>query len=692
MKEEDLKGLENKLWEAADKMRGAVPVSDYKFIILGLIFLKYISDAFEEKYQTLVEDGYGLEEDRDSYEAENVFYVPARARWEYLNVHSKNPHIGQIIDDALEEIERENPSLKGVLVHEFNSPNYRNVNLGELIDLFTNIKIGSKEAQDKDILGRIYEYFLGQFASNELQKGGEFYTPACLVRTMVECIEPYKGRIYDPACGSGGMFVQSMKFIQRHQGNINDLNIFGQEKNPTTWKLAKMNLAIRGLNNEGLGKFADDTFHNDLHKDLKADFVLANPPFNISDWGQEKLVDDSRWKYGIPPKGNANFAWIQHMISKLSMNGKAAIILANGSMSATGEEGKIRKEILKRDLVECIISMPEKLFYTVSVPCSIWIINRSKTVKNKVLFIEAEKLGTMKSKKLRELSEDDVIKIANTYHTFSKDGGIVNELDFAKVADMNEIENNNYILTPGRYILKSKKEEKIDIPKMIRNINENINNKLTTNLMSNLYNEWFIEGKRENKKWNTVKLKEIVTKASTGADAIKKAPIVEKNTGIKCIRIGDLTNQRTYDDWGFSEVSEKNYNRYRLYKEDIVIGRTSAIGINRLILDDRPAVYNNGLIRITIDKNKAYSKFIYIVLNTIDYFSYIDRIKKETSTRENMKLDYLLAYSFVLPDIQVQKEFVSIYGELEKYVTELINYKNISQKFDEIIKLGGKYV
>ena len=422
MKEEELIKLEKKLWESADKMRGAVPVSDYKFIILGLIFLKYISDAFEEKYQILVKDGYGLEEDRDSYEADNVFYVPARARWEYLNAHSKNPHIGQIIDDALEEIERENPSLKGVLVKEFNSPNYRNVNLGEIIDLFTNIKIGSKEAQDKDILGRIYEYFLGQFASNELQKGGEFYTPACLVRTMVEILEPYQGRIYDPACGSGGMFVQSIKFIQKHNGNARNLTIYGQEKNPTTWKLAKMNLAIRGINNEGLGKFADDIFHNDLHKDLKADFVLANPPFNISDWGQEKLLDDPRWKYGIPPKGNANFAWVEHMVSKLSMNGKAAIILASGSLSTGGQEEEIRKNLIKADLVDCILAMPANLFYTVTVPCSIWILNRNKKQKNKILFIDAKNFGTMVTRKLRELNEDVRLKIADTYHNFQKKG------------------------------------------------------------------------------------------------------------------------------------------------------------------------------------------------------------------------------------------------------------------------------
>lgn len=454
MKEEDLKDLEKKLWEAADKMRGAVPVSSYKFIVLGLIFLKYISDSFEEKYQSLVEEGYGLEEDRDAYEMDHIFYVPAKARWEYLNAHSKDSNIGQIIDEALEKIEKENPSLKGVLIKQYNSPDYKNVNLGELIDLFTNVKIGSKEAQDKDILGRIYEYFLGQFASNELQKGGEFYTPACLVRTMVEMLEPYQGRVYDPACGSGGMFVQSLKFIQRHQGNINNLSIYGQEKNPTTWKLAKMNLAIRSIDGN-LGKFADDTFHNDLHKDLKADFVLANPPFNISDWGQEKLVDDSRWKYGIPPKGNANFAWIEHIISKLSVKGKAAIILHNGTLStSTSNEPEIRKKIIEDDLVECIVAMPTNLFYTVTVPCSIWILNRNKNekTKNKILFINAMKLGTMINRKVRELDyNEDIKKIAKCYHNFVN-GKMERELSFCNIASKEEIKVNNYNLVPSRYI------------------------------------------------------------------------------------------------------------------------------------------------------------------------------------------------------------------------------------------------
>lgn len=457
--EQELQNLEKKLYAAADKMRGAVPVSSYKFIVLGLIFLKYISDSFEERYQQLMDDGDGMEEDRDSYTMDNIFYVPAKARWEYLNVHSKDNNIGQLIDEALDEIEKENPTLKGVLIKEYNSPDYRNVNIGELIDLFTNIKIGSKEAQDKDILGRIYEYFLGEFASSELQKGGEFYTPACLVRTMVEMIEPYKGRVYDPACGSGGMFVQSTKFIQRHQGKVQDLAIYGQEKNPTTWKLAKMNLAIRSLNGD-LGKFADDTFQNDLHKGLKADFVLANPPFNISDWGQEKLLQDPRWRYGIPPKGNANMAWVEHMIDKLSMKGKAAIILANGALSSdTSGEGDIRKNILEADLVDCILAMPSNLFYTVAIPCSVWILNRDKKQKGKTLFIDARNFGTMVTRKLRELSEEDIEKIASTYHKFVNDDSYEDIAGFCKVATIDEIKENNYVLTPGRYVGVEEQED-----------------------------------------------------------------------------------------------------------------------------------------------------------------------------------------------------------------------------------------
>ena len=456
MEEQELKKLEDKLWAAADKMRGAVSVSDYKFIVLGLIFLKYISDSFEERYKELVEEGYGLEEEKDSYTEKNIFYVPKNARWEYLVEHSKDNNIGEIIDDALTLIEKDNTSLKNVLPKDYNSPTMRNVNLGELIDLFTNIKVGTKDAIEKDILGRIYEYFLGQFAKNELQKGGEFYTPACLVRTMVECIEPYEGRVYDPACGSGGMFIQSVKFVKEHQGRLANISIYGQEKNPTTWRLAKMNLAIRSLDGD-LGKYAADTFTEDLHKDLKADFVLANPPFNM-EWDVDKVSKDPRWKYGLAPKGNANYAWLQHMISKLSQNGKMACILANGSLSAGGQEGKIRKELLEGKLVDCIISMPAKLFYTVTVPCSIWIINRNKKQKRYTLFINASNMGKPVTRNLKELTDGEILRIAETYHNYQNDTNYKDILGYCKKASLDEIKSNDYVLTPGRYVGVEEKE------------------------------------------------------------------------------------------------------------------------------------------------------------------------------------------------------------------------------------------
>ena len=477
MNESELKKLENKLWSAADKMRGAVSVSDYKFIVLGLIFLKYISDSFEEKYKELVEEGEGLEEERDCYIAENIFYVPKKARWEYLVEHSKDPNIGEIIDDALTAIEKENTSLKNVLPKDYNSPTMRNVNLGELIDLFTNIKVGTKEAKEKDLLGRIYEYFLGQFAKNELQKGGEFYTPACLVRTMVECIEPFQGKVYDPACGSGGMFVQSMKFVNDHQGNPYNIGIFGQEKNPTTWRLAKMNLAIRSMYGD-LGKYAADTFTEDLHKDLKADFILANPPFNL-EWDRDKVEDDPRWKYGLPPKNNANYAWLQHMISKLSQSGKMACILANGSLSASGQEGEIRKKIIEKDLVDCIIAMPTNLFYTVTVPCSIWIINRNKKQKGKTLFINATSLGTMVTRRLRELSDSDIKKIANTYHSYQNNKNYKNIKGFCYSATTEEIKSNDYVLTPGRYVgVEETEDDGIPFEEKMKNITSELSKQI----------------------------------------------------------------------------------------------------------------------------------------------------------------------------------------------------------------------
>lgn len=448
-------GYEDKLWQAADKLRGSMDAGEYKHVVLGLIFLKYVSDAFETKYLELKEDKYADEEDQDEYTSENIFWVPKEARWEYIKQYANSPEIGKIIDIAMEEIEKSNTSLKGVLNKNYARPELDKTRLGELVTLFTNLDMGTNKAKEMDMLGRVYEYCISKFASAEGKGGGEFYTPACIVRTLVEMIEPFNGRIYDPACGSGGMFVQSTKFISEHQGNIKDISVYGQELNPTTWKLAKMNLAIRQIDGN-LGTHNADTFHNDLHKTLKADYILANPPFNISDWGGEKLKDDLRWKYGVPPIGNANYAWLQHMLHHLSPEkGVAGTVLANGSLSSdTSNEGVIRKAMIEDDKVECIVAMPSQLFYATGIPCSLWIMRKTKNEnnKNKILFIDARNLGTMIDRKVRDLSESDIHQISDTYHNWRKDENYEDILGFCKSAIKEEVADNNYVLTPGRYV------------------------------------------------------------------------------------------------------------------------------------------------------------------------------------------------------------------------------------------------
>lgn len=448
-------GYEDKLWKAADKLRGSMDSSEYKHVVLGLIFLKYVSDAFETKYQELLKDEYADEEDKDEYTAENIFWVPKIARWNEILRYANTPEIGKVIDSAMESIEKENPSLKGVLNKNYSRPELEKTTLGELVTLFTNIEIGTDKAKEMDMLGRVYEYFLSKFASAEGKGGGEFYTPACIVRTLVEMIEPFKGRVYDPCCGSGGMFVQSSKFVKEHQGNINDVSIFGQERNPTTWKLAKMNLAIRRIDGN-LGSHNADTFHEDLHKTLKADYILANPPFNVSDWGGDKLQEDIRWQYGVPPTGNANYAWLQHMLHHLNPEtGVAGTVLANGSLSSdTSNEGNIRKNMIESDVVDAIVAMPNQLFYATGIPCCLWIMRRNKNenTKNKILFIDAKNLGHMIDRKVRELSEDDIQKIANTYHKWRKNENYEDIAGFCKSSNKEEVKENNFVLTPGRYV------------------------------------------------------------------------------------------------------------------------------------------------------------------------------------------------------------------------------------------------
>jgi len=448
-------GFEQTLWAAADKLRGHLDAADYKNVVLGLIFLKYISDAFSEQHERLQQVEFADPEDPDEYRAEGVFWVPPEARWDYLQRNAKRPVIGQMIDEAMAAIERDNPSLKGVLPQDYGRATLDKRRLGELVDLIGTIGLGDRESQSKDILGRVYEYFLGQFANAEGKKGGEFYTPTSIVRLLVEILQPYRGRVYDPCCGSGGMFVQSEKFIEAHGGQRDDISIFGQESNPTTWRLCKMNLAIRGID-ANLGTHAADSFHNDLHRDLRADYVLANPPFNMSDWGGELLTDDIRWRYGVPPAGNANFAWVQHILHHLNARGRAGFVLANGSMSTnTSSEGAIRRAIIEADLVECMVALPPQLFYNTQIPACLWFLNKAKPEhrRGQTLFIDARDMGTLVSRVRRELDDDDIAHIAGTFQDWQRDEGSYEDVPgFCKSATLDEIAGHGYVLTPGRYV------------------------------------------------------------------------------------------------------------------------------------------------------------------------------------------------------------------------------------------------
>ncbi|WP_295884615.1 class I SAM-dependent DNA methyltransferase [uncultured Anaerococcus sp.] len=442
-------GFEKEIFAAANKLRGNIDAAEYKNVVLGLIFLKYISDSFEERYKKLVEEGDGFEEDREEYVAENIFFVPKEARWNYVASKAMTPEIGQVIDKAMVSIEEENDRLKGILPKNYARPELDKRRLGEVVDLFNNLRL-KEHGNSKDILGRTYEYALAQFASQEGKNAGEFYTPSSIVRTLVEILEPYVGRVYDPCCGAGGMFVQSAGFVERHQGKVNQLSIYGQESNANTWKLAQMNLAIHGLEGD-LGQGAADTFFEDQHQSMRADYILANPPFNMKEWGGDKLVEDVRWKYGLPPASNANYAWMQHMIYHLAPKGKMGLVLANGSLSASGKEGEIRANIIKDDLVEAIIAMPDRLFYSTGISVSLWIINKDKKQKGKTLFLDCRNLGHMVDRAHRDLTVEDIEKISQTYKDFTE-GKNIEQAGYAHAADIEEIEANNFVLTPGRYV------------------------------------------------------------------------------------------------------------------------------------------------------------------------------------------------------------------------------------------------
>ncbi|GIV46159.1 MAG: type I restriction endonuclease subunit M [Ignavibacterium sp.] len=463
--------IEKQLWKAADKLRKNIDAAEYKHIVLGLIFLKYISDSFERHYELLKKGEGEYEgadpEDRDEYKAENIFFVPPSARWSYLQKRAKLPEIGKDIDSAMDAIERDNPSLKDVLPKVYARGNIDPTNLGGLIDLISNISITQK---DGDFLGKVFEYFLGQFALAEGKKGGQFYTPRSVVQLLVEMLEPYKGRVFDPCCGSGGMFVQSEKFVESHQGNVNDISIYGQESNLTTWRLCKMNLAIRGIDSSQVKWNNEGSFLNNAHKDLKADFVIANPPFNDSDWSGELLRKDARWQYGIPPVNNANYAWIQHFIYHLAPNGQAGFVLAKGALtSKTSGEGEIRKALVEARLIDCIVNLPSKLFLNTQIPASLWFINRNKSNgkfrnrKDEILFIDARNMGRLINRRTREFSEEDIQKIASTFHNWRNPDGKYEDIKgFCKSATIEEVAALDYVLTPGRYVGLPDEEDDFD--------------------------------------------------------------------------------------------------------------------------------------------------------------------------------------------------------------------------------------
>ena len=696
-------GFEAELFATADKLRGHLDAAEYKNVVLGLIFLKYISDAFEKLHTQLQSQlSQGADpEDRDEYIAERVFWVPKEARWSYLRANAKQPTIGNLIDEAMLAIERDNPVLNNVLPGNYGRATLDKQRLGGLVDLISGIDFLDEEARKQDILGRVYEYFLSQFASLEGRKGGEFYTPHSVVRVLVEMLAPYKGRVFDPCCGSGGMFVQSEKFVEAHGGRIGDIAVYGQESNPNTWKLAKMNLAIRGIECD-LGKEPSDSFTHDLHLDLKADFILANPPFNMSDWAGDTLREDKRWKYGVPPSGNANFAWVQHFIHHLSPVGMAGFVLANGSMSSnTSGEGEIRKAIIEADLVDCMVALPGQLFYSTQIPVCLWFLTRNKhgggELRNRqgeTLFIDARKLGTLVDRVHRDLRIEDISLIAVTYHTWRRDRGEISGLPFfitkestyldipgfCKSATLGEIRQQGYILTPGRYVdtEEEEKQEESFVQKIKRvtltlkdqfSEDERLKKKITQgleNITETMLKHWFVDYPESNG-WKISSLAELFPKDKecvlTGPFGSNLHSYDYRTEGTPILLVKNIM---------YGKIIEKDLPlvgdhklpdvlRYRLKTGDIVFTRVGAVGRSVYIHPRYEGWLISGqTLRVRIaDRNILNPRYLAQVYLEPSFISMVESYALGT-TRPSLNTSILLSFKFVVPPIEIQDKFAEI--------------------------------
>tara|TARA_R110002073_G_C9471285_1_gene579401 strand:+ start:111 stop:2297 length:2187 start_codon:yes stop_codon:yes gene_type:complete len=719
-KETKQEPIEKQLWKAADKLRKNIDAAEYKHIVLGLIFLKYISDSFEELYAKLKAgegDYAGADpEDRDEYKAETVFYVPPSARWSYLQSRAKLPEIGKDIDNAMDAIERDNASLKGVLPKVFAKENLDPTSLGQLIDLISKIALGDEVSRSQDILGKVYEYFLGEFALAEGKKGGQFYTPRNVVSLLVELLAPYKGRVYDPCCGSGGMFVQSAKFLEAHSGNINNITIYGQESNQTTWRLAKMNLAIRGIDSSQVKWNNEGSFLNDAHKDLKADYIIANPPFNDSDWGGNLLKKDARWNYGIPPEGNANFAWIQHFIFHLSPKGLAGIVMHGGAASNKGKtESLIRKTLIEKDLVDSIIALPTQLFYNTTLPVHLWFINRNKDAdkKGKVLMIDAYDLGHMIESTQRELSVTDIHKISDTYHNWKNQGDYIDEIGFCREVNEQDIIDKNYILAPNRYVLKPRKTRDIPYKDSINPKLDEIDNKLLNISNEDIFkiagssklknyhfaNDLFINPDKS--KWDEIEVQEAISDIIGGAWGNEQPK--KDNIAVKVIRGTDLPNVPLFNlrKTPTRYLNKKKVEEIKLKELDIVIemsggsknqptGRAAIVTTELLDYFSMPLVCSNfcKVIRVNQDKVNPYWFYLYW-LNSYNN-GLTTKYENQPSGIKNFQLDEYIESELIHIPLKKDQDVIADYFkslfELKNklsYTSQKLN-KMLNETFDNI--------